>query len=879
MTSSKKIEPTTAPLELVHIDLLTDLRGHPNYHFALVAVDDYSSYVYVKPLLAKSEALQALKDWVTAAERATGQKLMKLRSDNGGEWFNLSAIQWEREIGFKWQQTVPHTSVQNGKAERTIRSVQEQTRAMMFQRAVPKELWPYAVLAAAHTINLTPSITGKIPYEEFYKRTAHGLAQQLRVFGCLAWVHLPKKDHVGKYGVRAIPGIMAGYDEERKGWRFYTPDHSPSIRWSNSATFHEQKGWHQRRQVESPKITGVEHLTIEDDEHTYDDTEEPPELEFETTSEPDIDVPVINTQSAENEENTEHEEEEVEYLLGELYTANGNTERLLRKVFVAKGAEKLLGSAQSATLNLTPTLKEAFNGDDAQQWHEAIRKELEGLEAMGTWEIVDKPEGANLVDSRIILRLKLDADGIPIRHKARLVARGFTQREGIDFEETFAPVAPVSAIRGLLALAVERDWETHQLDITQAYLNSTLKHVIYMKPPNGSNVPEGKVYLVKKGLYGLKQSGREWHLEFDKFLRSSNFHRVDCAPCVYTRGTGDNFAIVVIYVDDTLIIAPKLEAVNKIKQEIKQRWKMEDGQEVSHFLGIKLTRDRQAKTLDMEQSAYIKQILEEHLDKRRRKSSVPLQDIPVPTTVASPAERKAYPQIVGKLLWLANGTRPDISQAVSVLARYMTRPSKEHFDAAQKVLHYLDQTQDICLRYGSRKEEEQLLAHSDANWASNPTTQRKSSSGSAVFVHGNLVAWKSALQRCTALSAVEAEFVAATEAAREILFFQQLFKAIGIDTGTPTILSDNTGTIQVSKDPQQHWKLKHIDTKYHFIRDNVQDGKINIKYINTADNLADIFTKPVGKESLRKARNGMGLIQPQRQRPSWPAILPVEGGS
>ncbi|SNX81376.1 uncharacterized protein MEPE_00081 [Melanopsichium pennsylvanicum] len=198
---------------------------------------------------------------------------------------------------------------------------------------------------------------------------------------------------------------------------------------------------------------------------------------------------------------------------------------------------------------------------------------------------------------------------------------------------------------------------------------------------------------------------------------------------------------------------------------------------------------------------------------------------------------------------------------------------------AQKVLHYLDQTQDICLRYGSRKGEEQLLAHSDANWASDPTTQRKSSSGSAVFVHGNLVAWKSALQRCTALSAVEAEFVAATEAAREILFFQQLFKAIGIDTGTPTILSDNAGTIQVSKDPQQNWKLKHIDTKYHFIRDNVQDGKINIKYINTADNLADIFTKPVGKESLRKERNGMGLIQPQTQRPSWPAISPVEGGS
>ncbi|SPC64512.1 uncharacterized protein UHOD_11937 [Ustilago sp. UG-2017b] len=238
--------------------------------------------------------------------------------------------------------------------------------------------------------------------------------------------------------------------------------------------------------------------------------------------------------------------------------------------------------------------------------------------------------------------------------------------------------------------------------------------------------------------------------------------------------------------------------------------------------------------MDLEQTSYVKQLLGEHLDKCRRKSSVLLQDIPVPETAASIAERKEYQQIVGKLLWLSNGTRPDISQAVSILARYMTQPSREHYNTAQK-------------------QQDFLMVHSDANWASDATAQCKSSSGSAVFVCGNLVAWKSALQRCTALSAVEAEFVAATEATREVLFFEHLFKAIGIDVGIPTIFSDNTDTIQVSKDPAQHWKLKHIDTKYHFIRDNVQDGRVRIKYINTADNLADLFTKPVGKTILQRA--------------------------
>ncbi|KAJ1578842.1 hypothetical protein NDA15_000503 [Ustilago hordei] len=795
MTSSKT-ERAQAPLELVHIDLMTDLKGHPNYHHALIVVDDSSSYVYVKPLLSKAEAFPALKAWIKTAEIATDHTLKCIRSDNGTEWSSFGAEEWKREAGFRWQKTTPYVSAQNGRAERMIRSLQEKMRAMLVQRSVPKELWPYAIMAAGHTLNLTPSTeANRVPYEDFYRKSAHGLAKQLRVFGCLAWVHLPRKDHAGKHG--------------------------------------------------SPLQFGFESLEAEGTRPEADSDK--PELEVEVL---DMEDPLPEPHTAPPTDPTDDNRSELD-------------------------VEEMIGEAHTAALNLTPTLKEALAGDDAQQWQEAIRKELDGLEAMGTWEIVDVPPNTRLVDSKIVLRLKLDADGIPVRHKARLVARGFTQREGIDFEETFAPVAPLSAIRALLSLAVERNWEIHQLDITMAYLNSTLNHVIYMKPPEGAKVPTGKAYRVIKGLYGLKQSGREWNMEFDKFLRRSNFHRLDCAPCIYTRGEGDNFAIVVIYVDDTLIIAPTLETVRRIKEEIGQKWRMEDGGNVSHFLGIKITRNREAKTMDLEQTSYVKQLLDEHLDKRRRKSSVPLQDIPVPETAASMAERKEYPQIVGKLLWLSNGTRPDISQAVGVLARYMTQPSKEHYNAAQKVLQYLDHTRDTHLQYGSDKQQDFLTAHSDANWASDATAQRKSSSGSAVFVCGNLVAWKSALQRCTALSAVEAEFVAATEAAREILFFKHLFKTVGIDVGIPTIFSDNTGTIQVSKDPAQHWKLKHIDTKYHFIRDNVQDGKVKIKYINTADNLADLFTKPVGKTTLQRARQGLGLKAKHDAVDRQPPALPL----
>ncbi|KAJ1574716.1 hypothetical protein NDA12_002237 [Ustilago hordei] len=648
-------------------------------------------------------------------------------------------------------------------------------RSMLIGRACPRELWPYAITAAAHVMNLTPSATKTIPHEAFYGTTAHKLAQQLRVFGCLAWVHVQQKDQQGKHGARAKPAIMIGYDDEHKAWKFCNPDQPASIQWSNSATFHEDKGWSDRQQeAVRPVVTaeveeeGVTPVTVED-----------------------------------------------------LLTAEDST----------------VGAANTAILNLDPTLREAMDGEDAQLWKEAIRKELEGLEAMGTWEVVHQPPGVPLVDSKVVLRLKLDADGVPVKHKARLVARGFTQREGIDYQETFSPVAPLGAIRAILALAVQNNWEVHALDITMAYLNSTLKEAIYMKPPEGSGVAPGKVYKVVKGLYGLKQSGREWNQEFDRSLRRMGFFQVECAPCIYTKGQGEDMAIVVIYVDDTLVIAPRLETVLEVKKQIGQRWKMED-------------------------SGYIDQVLAKHLDKRTKPTMVPMQSIPEGTLVASAAQQKEYPVIVGKLLWVANSTRPDLSLTVGVLARHMREPSQEHYQAAQRVLRYLESTRQVGLVYRASESQESLVAHSDANWASDATIQRRSTSGSVALVYGNPVAWKSATQKCVSLSAVEAEFIAATEATREVLFLKQLLRSIGIATGTPTVYSDNTGCIQVSKDPAQHWKLKHIDTKYHFVRNNVQEGRVQIKYVDTTRNLADVLTKPIGRQAMQQARSGLHLQIP-----------------
>ncbi|SPC62625.1 related to retrotransposon protein [Ustilago sp. UG-2017b] len=480
--SQSELKRVGAPLELVHVDLMTDFKGHANYHYALVAVDDFSSLIYVEPLCTKGAALTALRRWITRMERTTDRKLKTLRSDNGGEWCSLGAEDWQTQEGFKWQKSVPGISVQNGRAERAIRSVQEKMCSMLIGRACPRELWPYAITAAAHVMNLTPSATKTIPHETFYGTTAHKLAQQLRVFGCLAWVHVQWKDQQGKYGARAKPAIMIGFAT----WT--------SPRQSNGATQQRSMRRSDRQQEAFKPMATTE---VEEEGVT------PTTVEEETRSEAVV-------------------------------------EDLLPAI------DSTVGAANTAVLNLDPTLGEAMNGEDAQLWKEAIRKELEGLEAMGTWEVVHQPPGVPLVDSKVVLRLKLDADGVPIKHKVRLVARGFTQREGIDYQETFSPVAPLGAIRAILALAVQNNWEVHALDITIAYLNSTLKEAIYMKPPEGSGVAPGQVYKVVKGLYGLKQSRREWNQEFDRSLRRMGFFQVECTPCIYTKGQGEDMAIVVI---------------------------------------------------------------------------------------------------------------------------------------------------------------------------------------------------------------------------------------------------------------------------------------------------------------------------------------------
>ncbi|SOV01865.1 uncharacterized protein UDID_18825 [Ustilago sp. UG-2017a] len=834
-------ERSTSPLDLIHIDLIVDSSHATEYTCTLVLIDDHSKYVYVRPLLQKSHAFKELKSIIVYLETQAGKSLKAIRSDQGTEWRSNDAHEWAHDKGIEWQMTVGYDSRQNGR------------------RRLPKRFWPHAIRAAAFKMNLTLSIDDEVPYQAMFGRSPERLMKLLRVFGCLSWVNIPKaKRDNKKLDQRAVASIFLGYSLERRGWLFYSPDYRPNIFWSNSAKFMETKCWSDRTEWRPVTTQPPPALTNEEDfgdlrytdENLFDEREEEALQEY---------MDMDNVDEIDGGQ-----------------TSDKVAKEAIKHNTIADGWNDnkhygFMATNDNERKNLDPTISEALSGEDKKHWEEAMHKELDGLKAMGTWEVADLPKGMNTVDTRWVLKIKTDANLIPTKFKARLVARGFTQREGIDYTEVFAPVAPIQSIRGVLAMAAVRDWEVDCVDVKQAYLNSTLHHSIFLKPPLGMKVPPGKALKLMKGLYGLKQSGREWNMELDSHLRKIGFYCMPSAPCLYSRGTGDSMTIITAYVDDMLITSPSCTEVSHTKDEIMAKWGTEDKGPVKEFLGVRIDRDRIRRRMTLDLTAYIKAMVRKWLQTTDLKSWVPMQSLTGVTggDKCNSLAAKQYQELVGQLLWISNTARPDISFTVGTLARYMSSPMSNAWKAALHLVKYLNQTSEYKLLFGDEANKhsgQQIVTYTDANWASDPTNGRRSTSGGVTYVYGCPVSWRSHVQKCVALSAVEAEFVAASEAAREALFFSYLLRDLGVEAHPPTLQTDSQGCIQVSKDPAKHWKLKHIDTRYHFVRDHVQEGEVKIDFVGTTDNVADILTKLLKGLAMSRIARLMGLTMPLRGR-------------
>jgi Reverse transcriptase (RNA-dependent DNA polymerase) len=401
-----------------------------------------------------------------------------------------------------------------------------------------------------------------------------------------------------------------------------------------------------------------------------------------------------------------------------------------------------------------------------------------------------------------------------------------------------------------------------QLDIKTAFLNGELEEVVYMRQPHGYAIgPSNLVCRLHKAIYGLKQAPRAWHLTLKQKLLEHGFVTSDADPSLFllSSQTGKR-VMILIYVDDCLIAAQQLSWVQDTVKLVQSLFEARDMGEPTDFLGMRIIRDRASRTLRLHQEPYIAKLLDTFGVAGAAPLSQPLKAVLTPEgEPLSADDRVQYPSLVGSLMHLANCTRPDISQAVSALARFLKAPTTLHWEAAQHLLRYLVGTPKLGLLYGAKGGQRGLLGYCDANHGGDVVT-RRSTTGFVFLLHGAAVAWQSKLQPTVALSTTEAEYQAAGMAAREALWFRKLLPELGETVEGPTlILCDSESVRALLRNPMTTQRSKHIDIIHHFCRERVLLRQLQYDYVNTNDNWADALTKPVPRPKLVLCVSGMGL--------------------
>ena len=515
---------------------------------------------------------------------------------------------------------------------------------------------------------------------------------------------------------------------------------------------------------------------------------------------------------------------------------------------------------------------EAMNAIDAVEWRESMQYELDVLEERGVWTIVPD-EGQYCHDTKWVFKRKY-ADDQPIKWRSRLCLRGFKQKITEDYFETFSPVLRKESLRLFFALMCWFDFQCDQTDVDSAFPYADLEEVIHIKPPVGVRVPPGCVLRLKKALYGLKQAPRAWYQLVTSVLLDFGFTKCVSDPCIFFYKRGEDMVMVGVYVDDILIAGNNRALIDEVKGYIEFHFKIKDMGPVKTMLGINICHNVSDGLLTMDQSKMIKKIVDEFQPYNDALINSPLgkelkfKDIEttpmVPGQVLSSqsdlaedkvgdprhvvASKLPYMRLVGCLLYVMTCTRPDISFPTTVVSRFMTKPLYVHWLACLYLVRYLKGTINvgICF-YRDNWLEHFMVGFSDSDWASSDLEHRRSMTGYSVFLCGGPIAWRSCLQTTVAKSATEAEYYALSNCIDEVTFMKQLLLELGIETETVPIYEDNKGAVDLAGNPVYHKRVKHIDIRYHAIREKVADGTVIVLKIPTRANFADVHTKAVSK--------------------------------
>lgn len=494
--------------------------------------------------------------------------------------------------------------------------------------------------------------------------------------------------------------------------------------------------------------------------------------------------------------------------------------------------------------------------DEQQEWRRAALEELEALRKREVFELVDRPKGRKVIRNRWVFDVKTDG-----RKRARLVARGFSQVEGVDFDQIFSPVVRFETVHLALALAALESWYLFRLDVQNAYLYGVLQEEIYMEQPEGFAVKgqEHKVLHLLKVLYGLKQAGLVWWRTLDQSMKELGFTQLKSDAGVFIKHDGNNRIIVIVYVDDAIFAGSNKAKVLQAKERFMQKWECRDLGDVKEFLRMRVTRI--GSKVELDQCAYLDKVLERCGMQNCKPARTPLPEgyFPAPYKgEVDAAHRTRFQTIIGSLLYLMLGTRPDIAFAVTKLAQHSANPSEEHLSRALYICRYLQGTRDYKLVYDGASGGG-LIAFSDSDWGTDPYNQRRSQFGHLLQLAGGVFSWTSRAQKTPALSSKDAEYMALSDCSRQVMWVRSVLLELGYKLTPIPICCDNQGAIFTAENPVTEARTKHIDIRYHYIRDLIKRRCVKLLYLEGEENQADLLTKNLGHIKVNKFCAKIGL--------------------
>lgn len=813
------------PLELVHSDVCGPVSPTTwdNKNYFVTFIDDYTHFVMVYLIKHKSEVFEQFKNYYNYATKHFNCNLLKLRTDNGREYVSKEFEEFCKEKGIVMQYTVAYNPEMNGTAERMNRTLVDKARTLLIDSKMSKRFWGEAIFVSAYTTNRSPtSSKDKTPSELWEGRKPN--VSNMRVFGSIAYNHVPKelRKKLDPKGKRLI---MMGYCSS--GYKLWDEEKQKMIA-ARNVIFNENP---------DEKDERIEISTLNDEEEENDQESENNQENIEEESQKNMEETIKeNNRQRDREASDENDNNNTTNVREKRKT----TRPVWHKDYVTnlRDDDEVLFALQANQMDedIPQSYEDIETKEEKQKWMKAVEEEIKVLTENQTWEIISKPKDAKLLDTKwVFTKKKIGNETI---HKARLVARGF-QQQG-NFDDIYSPVLKLQTLRILLSIASHRNYHIHQMDVRGAFLYGRIDEQVYLTPPKGLKVKPGKVLKLTRSLYGLKKSPRYWYEHFNRTIVEYGFKRSENDSCLFIKKD----LYLLVYVDDLLIMGNDLQEIVSVKKFLSERFKMKDmGSDNILYLGIAINKVGNKITID--QTEYLEKVLKKFGMAECNSTETPMDaNFHYDDNKIDLAYEQNCRSLIGSLMYATVGSRPDLAASVYYLSRFQSKPNENLWKSLKRILRYVKGTIHYKLEYDKNEDSIPLVGYADADWARDQS--RKSTSGYVFKIYDNTVIWRSTKQASITLSTTEAEFVALSEAAIEACWIRKLLEELEISVKPITIYEDNQSTIKATKNYDQK-RLKHMDIKYNFIKQKVEDKVINIEYINTQKQLADIFTKPLNK--------------------------------